>query len=59
LDNNPNTRDIVAASGHLYQRHQDGRIWRYIGPPCAGESCPGWRELDNNPKTTRIAVGGF
>jgi hypothetical protein len=49
----------VAASGHLYQRHGNGRIWRYVGPPCTGESCPGWRELDNNPKTVRIAAGGF
>jgi hypothetical protein len=59
LDNNPHTHEIVAAGGHLYQRHNDGRIWRYVGPPCTGDNCPGWQQLDNNPKTKRIAVGGF
>ena len=42
----------------LYQRHEDGRIWKYTGPPCSGDSCPGWRQLDNNPKTDGITAGG-
>lgn len=34
-----------------------GSIWQYTGTPCAGSSCPGWRKLDNNPATMRIAAG--
>jgi len=33
-------------------------IWRYTGPACSGESCPGWQRLDNNPKTVAIAAAG-
>jgi hypothetical protein len=42
---------IAAAGNNLYQRHNDGRIWRYTGPPLTG-----WQELDNNPATTQIAA---
>ena len=52
LDNNPDTVDIVAA-GDLYQRHDNGRIFRYTGPPFTG-----WEELDNNPATVQIVAGG-
>jgi len=66
LDNNGNTSGIVAAGNKLYQLHaapvyqlhNDGRIWRYTGPPCSGESCPGWQQLDNNPKTVAIVAAG-
>ncbi len=34
LDNNPRTRQIVAAETGLFQRHQDGRIWQWMGQPC-------------------------
>ena len=33
-------------------------IWSYTGTPCNGNSCPGWRKLDNNPKTVAIAAAG-
>ena len=33
-----------------------GDIYRYVGPPCAGSSCPGWQRLDNNPATRRITA---
>jgi hypothetical protein len=33
-------------------------IWSYTGTPCRGTSCPGWRQLDNNPATVAIAGGG-
>jgi len=39
-------------------RNPDGTIWRYTGTPCAGNSCPGWQMLDNNPKTAAIAAAG-
>jgi hypothetical protein len=29
-------------------------IWRYVGPPCSGTSCPGWQRLDNNHKTVGV-----
>jgi astacin (peptidase family M12A) len=53
LDNNPATVDIVASGGHLYQRHNTGRIWVYTGTPHTG-----WQELDNNPATVQIAADG-
>jgi hypothetical protein len=56
LDNNPNTTEIVATGDRLYQRHSTGWIWRYTGPACTGQSCPGWRRLDNNPATKEIIV---
>jgi hypothetical protein len=31
LDNNPATAEIVAADGNLYQRHNNGFIFRYTG----------------------------
>jgi hypothetical protein len=43
---------------NLYQTHSDGSIWEYTGKPCSGGSCPGWIELDNNPKMNMIAAGG-
>jgi hypothetical protein len=40
------------------QLHRNGLIWRYTGTPCSGNSCPGWQELDNNPRTQEVAVTG-
>lgn len=34
-----------------------GAIWRHTGTACSGDSCPGWRRLDNNIKTVDIAAG--
>src|SRR5262249_33752111 len=28
----------------------------HTGTPCTGESCPGWQQLDNNPKSVGIAA---
>ena len=50
LDNNPKTSMIVAGDA-LYQLHNDGKIWRYNGPPITG-----WEMLDNNPKTKTIVA---
>jgi hypothetical protein len=33
-------------------------IWRYVGPACTGEACPGWRMLDDNPKSMQIVAAG-
>jgi hypothetical protein len=54
MDNNPRTRELTAAGGILYQLHDNGAIWRSDGRPCAGDSCPGWQRLDNNPRTVAI-----
>jgi peptidyl-Asp metalloendopeptidase len=72
LDNNPAAIAIAASAGywteigllggippgqHLHQLHQDGSIWQYTGPPCIDSGhCPGWRRLDNNPKSAALAV---
>ena len=53
LDNNLVSVSILADGNNLYQLHNNGRIWRYGGPPVTG-----WQELDNNPRTRRIAAAG-
>jgi hypothetical protein len=49
---------IVADGGSLFQLHNTGKIWRYTGTPCSGNSCPGWQMLDNNGMTGRIDASG-
>ena len=39
-------------------RREGASIWSYIGKPCSGDSCPGWRKLDNNHKTVAIVASG-
>jgi hypothetical protein len=56
LDNNPRTLALTANGVHLYQWHDTGDIWRYIGVPCIGEICPGWQKLDNNPRTRKVVA---
>jgi hypothetical protein len=71
LDNNPRTGMIVATdpprmgggdtvyqlhTDPLYQMHTDGKIWRYTGTECDGESCPGWQRLDDNTATAQIVA---
>jgi hypothetical protein len=53
LDNNAATVEITASGGNLYQRHNDGWIFRYTGPPMTG-----WQPLDNNRATVALAAGG-
>ena len=53
LDNNPATVDIITAAGQLFQRHDNGRIFRFTGTPLTG-----WVELDNNPATVQIVAAG-
>ncbi|HET8549657.1 MAG TPA: hypothetical protein VFL57_16725 [Bryobacteraceae bacterium] len=65
LDNNPRT-GMIASGGQLfqlhtdplYQVHNDGWIWRYIGTECDGDFCPGWQRLDNNPATVQVVAAG-
>jgi hypothetical protein len=41
----------------LYQRHVDGRIWKYDGAGrCTATACPGWIEIDRNPATRDLAA---
>ena len=39
------------AGDNLYQRHRDGKIWKYTGTPITG-----WQLLDQNPKTVAIVA---
>jgi hypothetical protein len=48
---------LSAGGDDLYQLHRDGRIWQYTGVPCTGQSCPGWKMLDNNPATISLTSG--
>src|SRR6266508_4758351 len=47
------TIDIVASGGHLYQRHNDGRIWIYTGTPHIWLAGPRHR-----PGTVQIVADG-
>jgi hypothetical protein len=49
---------LSAGGDDLYQLHRDGRIWQYTGVPCTGQSCPGWKMLDNNTATVAIVASG-
>jgi len=49
---------IAGGAGVLYELHNDGSIWWYIGPACGAGSCPAWVDLDNNPLAVSIGVGG-
>jgi peptidyl-Asp metalloendopeptidase len=42
----------------LYQLHASGKIWKFTGVVCNGNSCPGWQMLDNNPATIQIVATG-
>jgi hypothetical protein len=52
LDDNGATVQIAADGNDLFQLHNSGRIWRFTGTPCSGNSCPGWQMLDD-PKMSR------
>ena len=42
-------------STQLFQRHVDGRIWKYDGwSTCVWWGCPGWTQIDMNPATVDI-----
>ena len=50
-------RDAPAMVALLYQRHADGRIWKYDGNGrCNASGCPGWTEIDRNPATRDLAT---
>jgi hypothetical protein len=53
LDNNPACVAIAADGRDFYELHNDGSIWKYVGPPMTG-----WQQLDNNPACTAIAASG-
>ncbi len=53
LDTNAASVEIVAGGNNLYQRHNTGKVWKYVGPPITG-----WQELDTNPATIDIAADG-
>jgi hypothetical protein len=46
------------AGAELFQRHADGKIWKYDGGgQCSATACPGWILIDQNPATQDIAAG--
>ncbi len=58
IDRNPATRDCATARGTLFQRHADGRIWKYDGTSrCSAAACRGWILIDRNPSSAGIAGG--
>jgi hypothetical protein len=52
IDNNPRTIKIITDNGQLFQLHNNGMIWRYLGSP------NNWEPVDNNLKTADIVLGG-
>ena len=50
-------REAPQMPAQLYQRHVDGRIWKYDDRGrCTATACPGWIEIDRNPATTQLAT---
>ena len=50
-------RETPHVSATLYQRHVDGRIWKYDGRGrCTATACPGWTEIDHNSRTKSIVA---
>jgi hypothetical protein len=54
-------RNVIAENpamvSSLFQRHVDGRIWKYDGlARCSGTACPGWAEIDHDPRTVEIVT---
>lgn len=49
---NANIADIAARGIYLYQLDKDGSIWQYV------RSSQTWTQIDSNPATSKIAVGG-
>jgi hypothetical protein len=39
------------------QLQDNGSIFQYTGTACSGDSCPGWRRLDSNPRTVAVTDG--
>jgi Immunoglobulin I-set domain len=53
LDQNPVTKSVTAGGNRLYQLHDDGKIWQFIGQPLTG-----WVLIDQNPATKAITAAG-
>jgi len=50
-------QELPRVSAKLYQRHADGRVWKYNGTgQCTVSACPGWTEIDHNPATRDIVT---
>lgn len=58
IDNNPKTIQVIEGSNGVFQLHNDGQIWQWLGKPCDGNSCPHWVMIDNNPATKKITTVG-
>jgi hypothetical protein len=58
LDTNADIAEIVPTQGRLYQRRRDRTVWQYTYPRCQAGTCRGWRQIDNNPRTSRLIAGG-
>jgi hypothetical protein len=53
IDEDHSTRQIeVENGGPLYQRHDSGSLWRYVGPGIK------WEPVDESAEATMIAAGG-
>jgi hypothetical protein len=63
----PFLREIYTATGEspsvrstLFERHVDGKIWKYDGRgECSTSACPGWTEIDHNPATRDLVTARF
>ncbi|RYY74201.1 MAG: hypothetical protein EOO52_15165 [Gammaproteobacteria bacterium] len=58
LDNNSSTVKVAASGSKLFQMHNTGLIWEFMGAQCSQtNSCPSWRMIDNNSNTSQIVSG--
>ena len=58
IDNNPKTIQVIKGANGVFQLHNDGQLWQWLGQPCNGGSCPHWVMIDNNPATKKITTAG-
>jgi hypothetical protein len=51
-------KKIAAAPATLYQLHVDGKVFKYdnFGRCAPRGACPGWAEIDHNPRTKEIVT---
>ena len=56
IDNNNRSIEVAATRNSLFQLHNTGLVWQWLGQPCESGICPHWRLIGNDQRT--IAISG-
>lgn len=62
LQSDPGVRAFQAMCNEPPRPNEDflrwaGTVWSHTGTACSGQSCPGWKKLDNNLRTVALVAG--